>query len=100
MSGKTWFRIRLILLVLWFLAGLLVPNPQIEELSTASGMDRIFLFVVLAVAAVVVPFMILAVLAFQAINPFSDKVWTRPTHHSNPFRLGNPLLPFHFGVYE
>lgn len=99
MSGKTWFRIRLILLVLWFLAGLLVPNPQIEELSTASGMDRIFLFVAMATSAVFIPFMILAVLAFQAINPFSDKTWARPTHHSNPFRLGNPLLIIHFAAY-
>ena len=99
MSEKTWFRIRISLFVFSFAAALFVPNPQIEELSTASGMDRIFLFAALAVIAVVIPFMVLAVLAFQAINPFSDKTWKLPTHHSNPFRLGNPLLFFHFAVY-
>ncbi len=99
MSGKTWFSIRLILFVLSFLSALLVPNPQIEELSRTSGMDRIFFFVALAVVAVLIPFMLLAVLAIQTINPFSDKVWTCPTHQSNPFRLSNPLLFVHFCIY-
>lgn len=99
MTGKMWFRIRMALFVLTFLSALLVPNPQIEELSATSGMDQIFLFVFLGVVAVFIPFMLLCTLAIQAINPFSDKVWTRPTHQSNPFRLGNPLLFFHFGVY-
>ena len=99
MTGKTWFIIRIILIVLSFLSALSVPNPQIEELSTASGMDRIFFLVFLGVGAVLIPFMLLTVLAIQAINPFSDKIWTPPTNHSNPFRLGNPLLFVHFGVY-
>jgi hypothetical protein len=40
-----------------------------------------------------------AVLSIQVVNPLSDAQWTRPTHASNPLRLGNPLLFFHFAAY-
>ena len=50
-------------------------------------------------AILVIPLMLQAIIAIQYVNPFSDKTWTRPTHESNPFHFGNPLLFFHFGAY-
>ncbi|WP_417388646.1 hypothetical protein [Gimesia sp.] len=50
----------------------------------------------LLISIVIWPFMVVAVVGFQAINPFTDPVWKRPTHSSNPFRLRNPLYPAHF----
>ncbi len=99
MGGNKWFKIRLVLFVLSFASALFVPNPQIEELSRASGMDRIILSVALVLVAVFIPFALLCILTIQTINPFSDRLWSRPNHQSNPFRLGNPLLFFHFAAY-
>jgi len=45
------------------------------------------------------PFIVAAVISFQSINPFSSKVRARPSHGSNPFRFGNPLLFFHFASF-
>jgi len=36
------------------------------------------------------------VLTVLAVSPLGNRSWTRPTHHDNPFRFGNPLLFFHF----
>ncbi len=99
MSGKTWFKIRIVLFVLNFAGALFVPNPQIEEFSRTSGMDRIFISAFLVFGAVLLPFMLLFILAIQVINPLSDKIWARPNHYCNPFRLGNPLLFFHFAAH-
>lgn len=55
---------------------------------------------IFAIAGVLLmPVMLLAIIGLQALNPWSDDLWTRPTHRSNPFRLGNPLLLFHFAAY-
>ena len=99
MGGERWFRIRLALFMLIFVSALFVADPQIEELSRASGKDWIVLSGVLVLGAVFIPFAMLCILTLQTINPFSDRLWARPTHQSSPFRLGNPLLFFHFAAY-
>ncbi len=99
MGGKEWFRIRLVLFVISFVFALFICDTQIEHLSTTSGTDRIILSAVLASVAVFIPFVLLCILTVQTVNPFSDRLWARPNHQSNPFRLGNPLLFFHFAAY-
>ncbi|ETT13456.1 putative membrane protein [Vibrio parahaemolyticus 50] len=39
---------------------------------------------------------LLSVIGFQAINPFSKKVWLEPSWDINPFTLSQPLVVFHF----
>jgi hypothetical protein len=45
------------------------------------------------------PFMLLAVIGVQAVNPMSDDRWSVPRHDTNPFRLGDPLHLFHFAAF-
>lgn len=46
------------------------------------------------------PFVLSAVISFQAMNPLSDQYWSPPTHDDNPFHLGNPLRFFHFASFQ
>ena len=97
MTADTWFKIRLVLMGLAFLSGLLGPSV------TADGFEDtlpLWLIVVICLFVLVpIPFGILLVVGIQAANPLSDKTWNAPSHHANPFRLGNPLLLFHFGAF-
>ncbi len=99
MGRNKWLKIRLILFAVSFGSALFVADPQIEELSRTAGMDRIILCVILSLVGVCIPFVLVCVLTIQTINPLSDRLWARPTHKSNPFHLGNPLLFFHFAAY-
>ena len=100
MTPQTWIRIRAILLGLSVIAGglaFLMPDtfPYSDLPPSMAWIFGGFILLSLVLA----PFMLAAVILFQAINPFSDKVWTRPSHYCNPFRLGNPLLFFHFASF-
>ena len=99
MSGHTWLRIRLGFMALVFLAGLFVPAEQFEELRSRPNRTLATVGVFKVVSLSFIPLMLLLVIGIQAVNPFSDDKWTVPTHRSNPLRLGNPLLFFHFGAF-
>ena len=45
------------------------------------------------------PISMLLLLGIQTRNPLLARVWTIPTHGSNPFRLRDPLHFFHFAAY-
>lgn len=99
MTGTTWLRIRIVLIGVVFVASLF---PPLDDLQTwrdlPQGMFPVMLvFILLGLA--LIPFGVVFVIAIQAVSPWSDAVWTRPTHRSNPLHLGNPLLFFHFGAY-
>jgi hypothetical protein len=99
MTGETWFRIRLGLLVLAFVVAL--GNPA-REFDTLWAMPVWMVWIVVVAAALgvlAIPLMLLWVIGLQAANPGSDKQWARPTHQADPFRLGNPLLFFHFFAF-
>lgn len=90
-----------------FLSGLAAPGDTFlgtppgtfQELPSFSTGT----FVVFGLHAILLtlflPLGLLFVIGIQSVNPFSDDVWTRPTHHSNPLHLGNPLLFFHFFAF-
>ena len=104
MKGKTWFQVRLVLMAFAFVSLLAIPSGQFTpgqftELAempswrvwVSGAMMIIFIFTM--------PMILQVIFAIQYVNPLSDKTWTRPTHESNPFHLGNPLLFFHFVAY-
>jgi hypothetical protein len=100
MKAETWLRMRLVLIGIFFIGGslsFLVPDlftfPDLPP--TMMWLPIGFLVTCIALS----PIMVAAVISFQVLNPFTDKTWTRPTHSSNPLRLRNPLLFFHFASY-
>ncbi len=100
MTGKAWFRIRLGLMAFAFVASIAVPPPKASQFGNMSSrMAWIAFLASVLLSILALPVMLQLVFALQAVNPHSDKVWSRPTHQSNPFHIGNPLLFFHFGAY-
>lgn len=103
MTGTTWYRIRIALIVAAFattlFARLFVPFEQIEEMKLFSPFQFVVMGVVALIGVLLMPLMVLFVVGIQAVNPASDPKWALPTHQSNPFRLSNPLLGFHFAAF-
>lgn len=96
-SEGGWTRFRSILLILAAIAGSLsFLNYQSEPMNGGPVLDVYFFYFALLVSFLFWPVMVVAVVGFQTINPYSDPVWTRPTHSCNPFRLKNPLCITHF----
>ncbi|WP_417389285.1 VOC family protein [Gimesia sp.] len=95
-----WARFRAIVLILAAIAGSLsFLNYQSEPLNDSPVLDAYFFYFAFLVSFLFWPVMVVAVVGFQTINPYSDPVWTRPTHSCNPFRLKNPLQVVHFLMY-
>lgn len=99
MTGNTWLKIRIGLIAFGFVSALFVPRARFEELRSFPSWVLAVVAGFAVVSLALIPVMLLFVIGIQTINPFSDKEWTPPTHHSSPFRLGNPLLFFHFGAF-
>lgn len=97
--GRLWFRIRIGLIAVTFVMGLFSAREEISELEQLPASALRFTAMHLGFGILLMPLMLLFVIGIQATNPLSDKTWTRPTHSSNPLRLGNPLLFFHFAAY-
>lgn len=100
MKPSTWFRLRLVVIVLAAVAGGLVCldedlfSPLIlspEPWWKASG--------VFLLGACLAPLVVAAVVSLLAINPMRDRKWSRPTHHASPFGFTNPLPFFHFTAH-
>tara|TARA_R110002111_G_scaffold18931_3_gene46348 strand:+ start:37166 stop:37906 length:741 start_codon:yes stop_codon:yes gene_type:complete len=95
-----WTRFRAILLILAAIVGSLsFLNQQPEPLNQIARLDLFFFIFATLVVFLFWPLMIVVVVGFQTINPYSDPVWTRPNHHCNPLRLKNPLQVVHFFMY-
>lgn len=91
-----WTRFRATLLIPAAISGglacLACQSRPMEEMPPFD----VYLFVFgMLISIVLWPFMVVAVVGFQVINPYTDPVWKRPTHSSNPFRLRNPLYAAH-----
>ncbi|OLQ72185.1 hypothetical protein BIT28_24485 [Photobacterium proteolyticum] len=72
-------------------------NPTVTLESTSITLNeqlKSLLFVALASSL-----MLLLVIGFQAVNPFSSKVWIEPSWNINPFTLSQPLVFFHFAAW-
>jgi len=99
MTGDTWLRFRLGLITLSFVVAIFAPVEQPDALMSSPTWVHVVEAVFLVVSLALIPVMLLFVISLQAANPFSDAKWTPPTHRSNPFRWGNPLLFFHFAAF-
>ncbi len=95
MTDDTWFKIRMGLTGLTFVSGLALPSQEAD----IPQWPVVFSVVACLLISLFAVFGVLFVIGFQAFSPLSDKVWKRPTHRTNPFRLGNPLPFFHFGAF-
>ena len=99
-SEGDWTRFRSVLLILAAIAGSLsFLNYHSGPMNGGPVLDVCFFYFALLVSFLFWPVMVVAVVGFQTINPYSDPVWTRPTHSCNPFRLKNPLCIAHFLMY-
>jgi hypothetical protein len=103
MTGEHWYRFRLATYVFAFLAAVATPFfvPR-EPLDFMAAQPPWMLAELIAGAFVLMatfPLMALFVVGIQAINPWSDRVWSMPTLRSNPFNSGNPLTGLHDAVY-
>ncbi len=68
-------------------------SPVVTSLTQGELVKSLFLIVPASLLA------LLSVIGFQAINPFSKKVWLEPSWDINPFTLSQPLVVFHFLAY-
>ncbi len=98
-TSGLWFKIRLGVYALGLVSGVPTAHQEVSELAKFEPWGLAFLAIPCGVATLLMPLMLLFVISIQAVNPWSDEKWLRPTHGCNPFRLGNPLLFFHFGAY-
>jgi hypothetical protein len=64
--------------------------------DAAPLMAGIFFGVFILLSLTLFPLMVAAGISFLSVVSWGAKVWTRPSHDCNPFRLGNPLLFVHF----
>ena len=95
------FRIRLLFYGLGFIQPLFIPFGKVvkDVFFDPPIQTLVILFAVCLFSTILIPIMLLTFVGIQAINPFSDKTWTRPSHRSNPLYLGNPLFILHFAAF-
>ncbi|WP_064603967.1 hypothetical protein [Photobacterium sp. J15] len=71
------------------------PAVTLEVTSIALSEQLKSLFFITLVSLLI----LLLVIGFQAVNPFSNKVWIEPSWDINPFTLSQPLVIFHFQAW-
>ena len=88
---NVWSLIRVVLVLLASVMSFFVPlEPQSQPPITWLALAAIFVFC---------PLGLLFVLGIQVVNPWSAKVWRRPSWMLNPFNFREPLQFFHLGAY-
>lgn len=101
---RGWFRFRAVVYLFYFFVGL--SGTESVEASSflpwepGDGVWAIVIVVALALIAGFWAFGIWFMVCLQSVNPYSDDIWTRPTHASNPFRLTQPLPFAHLFAYS
>ena len=97
MSGQSWFKVRIGLMIFCFVGTLIVtlggPDPSAEMLTE-------WFFVTLSVLILfAIPLIVLGFVGICAVTSKADVKWDAPSHYSKPFSAVNPLFFFHFGAY-
>lgn len=88
---NVWSLVRVGLVLFVAVSNLFVPlEPQAKPPTSWLALAVIFVFC---------PLGLLFVFAIQAINPWSSKVWRRPSWSLNPFNFREPLQFFHLAAY-
>lgn len=100
MTGGSWFKIRVALMILSFASSMVLPPPvEFAELVRLPSFIAWIAGGMIVLGLLLMPFLLQLIFAIQSVNPLSKTTWTVPTHQSNPFQFGNPLLFFHFAAY-
>ena len=94
-----WRYVRLGLIALAFIATFQSRAEEPYPYDALQAMSSTDLLAMLATPLVFFPLSLLLLLGLQTLNPTTVRVWTRPTHSTNPFNLRDPLHFFHFGAY-
>lgn len=98
-SMSRWRKFRIAASLLCFVAGFATVALQSDSAANEQPFPfPLSPFSILGLLAM--PFVLSAVISFQAMNPLSDQYWSPPTHDDNPFHLGNPLRFFHFASFQ
>jgi len=98
MNGDFWFRIRVAFFAFAFFTGLGTPlwwYSNNDSLNSIAWIGIVLGFAFLPFY----PLFIVFTVGIQAVSPWSDPTWTRPTHRKNFLVLGNPLLVLHFFAF-
>ena len=99
MAGEHWLHFRLATYLFAFAVSVatpfFVPQELLQSIESLPPWMLVAIFIGLLLLLAAFPLMCLFVVGIQAINPWSDRVWSRPTLRSRPFNTGNPLLAIH-----
>ncbi len=88
---RIWVVVRWTIIAASAVSALFTPlRPQALPVIGWDSLLAIFLFCVVGLAFL---------LGLQVINPYSAKVWLRPSWQLNPFNFQQPLQFFHLGAY-
>jgi len=95
-KSRAWRRARVALCALSFISGLLAPFLLAGQAGLFTGFAGLFIAVSTFVAMIVfVPVSIVAVVAFQTLNPLQMRPWTRPCWNACFLNPQDPLQVFH-----
>ncbi len=93
MQKNKWFWIRIIIVIMGSSSGLSITSLEILE---SSNVDWIACLALL----LFIPFGLSFVIAIQAFNPLSAKIWRKPSWYLNPFIFKEPLQGFHLIAFH
>ncbi len=92
MRLNKWFWVRVAITAIGGLSGLSITSPSNVESSNVDWPAALLIFLFSIVG-------LLIVLAVQALNPRSAKVWREPSWEVNPFLFAEPLQFSHCAAY-
>lgn len=90
--GAVWLWIRVAVLALGGLPGVLIgasSEPAPEGYNFMAGLLML----------IFTPVVVLLLVGLQAINPFSARIWRRPSWYTNPLLFTEPLQFFHLAAF-
>ena len=93
MKHSKWFYVRIVIVGIGSLSGLLSSLPGSSDSQYIDILDCI-------IVLILCPLGLLFIIGIQAINPYSEKVWIKPSWESNPFNLKDPLHFFHLAAFH
>lgn len=95
-KSRVWRRARVVLCALSFISGLLAPFLLAGQAALFTGFAGVFIAAFSFLAMIVfVPVSIVAVVAFQTLNPLQMRPWTRPRWDACFLNPQDPLQSFH-----
>lgn len=92
MKYNTWFYFKIVVVGFGILFGVFSSLFGSYDLQHIDIEDCVIVFFFC-------PIGLLFIIGIQVVNPFSGKVWSKPSWESFPFNLKDPLHFFHMGAF-